>query len=349
MARPTPVSAGVGVRIAGYRFPDDFFNPGPPQMQNSRVAGDLDVSLRMTTVANPNIVIKTSIFPNTAHTTGLAPAVRKGHEVAAAAAIALCDAADGTDGDSGSNVALTCVSDPANPLVGGGPCGFDVLSGAAFQSAKCTVNSSPTDGFWITLTASGNDNFFVQKLPAPSTADFRLKDGLEVKRVTDNGTSSGDLLSSFNFRLVPNGIAGTVTFNTLGAPGGSGTNPFTITTSSSPVTPGSAADFALHQQICDKYAAIGIPTILSVPPCDDFIEAADNLGFSIKAFHPPGVTDFQITPVTGQTVSLQVTGSNNTAGSSVPALSEWGMIALVALLVLAGIWMLRRRQRLQSA
>jgi len=33
----------------------------------------------------------------------------------------------------------------------------------------------------------------------------------------------------------------------------------------------------------------------------------------------------------------------------VPALSEWGIVALIGALLLVGIWMLRRRQTLQTS
>jgi len=50
-------------------------------------------------------------------------------------------------------------------------------------------------------------------------------------------------------------------------------------------------------------------------------------------------------PVFGSPRALS--GSNATT-ASVPALSEWGMFALIGLLVLSGAWMIRRRQRLTS-
>ena len=149
-------------------------------------------------------------------------------------------------------------------------------------------------------------------------------------------------MNSIAFRLITNGNHGLVTFNTPGAPGGSGTNPFTVDTTGK-------TDSQLHREICDKYAAIGIPTILHTPPDKGgFIDTTSVTGHSIESFNPPSVTQFDVTPVAGQTVVSQVSGTNTVSISAVPALSEWGMIILIAVLVLSGMWLIRRRQKLQS-
>ena len=311
---------------------------GPPthpgyQFGSPTVGGTIDVSVK---ISSPSVTIKTkpggSALPLAGDT---------GRIVAAKAAAALCLAAD-------ASPALTCFSgahDGTFPVALAAPCGFDggAAGAAALQQiATCVETGDPVltgDGIEIVLPPTGNFNFY---LSLRGTAQFRAGDGLECEMGGGcNGTMSGDLLASHNLRIIPNGVNGVITFNTPGAPGGTGTNPFTVNTTGK-------TDFQIQQEICDKYSAIGIPTIVHPPPSTGgFIDSSSVAGgYSLESFQGPTVTQFDVTILSGQTAVSQVTGSNSAA--PVPALSEWGMIILVALLLLGGIWMMRRRQKLQT-
>jgi len=318
VAGPTPLIAGPPAH-PGYQF------------GTATTGGTIDVSTKIST---PSITIMSK--PG-----GLGAAIvaaDAGRVVAAKVASALCTAAD-------ASAAMVCFSGNnlgAEPVAGAAPCGFIGTPAAPAQQVATCVETGDTqlagDGFTITLTPDGNFNFYLSR---SGSAQWRAGDGLECEqRGGCAGTMSGDLLSSHNLRIVPNGVNGVMTFDTPGAPG-PGTNPFTVNTTGK-------TDQQIHQEICDKYAAIGVPTIVHPPPSTGgFIDHSSvDGGYSLESFNPPSVTRFDVTILSGQTAVSQVTGSNSAA--PVPALSEWGMIILVALLLLGGIWMMRRRQKLQT-
>jgi hypothetical protein len=63
-------------------------------------------------------------------------------------------------------------------------------------------------------------------------------------------------------------------------------------------------------------------------------------------------TNLFVLEVQGPGGISRIAGIEILAGSSVasvPALSTWGMAMLLTVLLVAGIWMIRRRQKLQSA
>jgi hypothetical protein len=70
---------------------------------------------------------------------------------------------------------------------------------------------------------------------------------------------------------------------------------------------------------------------------------------------PTSVTEILVNPhSTGTTeatqpdLTMQQESASQTTGDSVPTLNEWGMGILVTILLMTGVWMLRRRQRVQQ-
>jgi hypothetical protein len=79
----------------------------------------------------------------------------------------------------------------------------------------------------------------------------------------------------------------------------------------------------------------------------DIAQSGGSAGY-VELHYPSTVREFEVDTLAGQTLVMQ-TDTPPTAGATVPALSEWGMAILIVLLLLTGVWTIRRRQRLQSA
>lgn len=285
-------------------------SPGP---------GALDVSLQMDT--GPLIKTKTTGF-----TLPLPTAPATGPTVAAKAANALCSAA------VASGFACRTIAAPT------GTCSTDVGPAATCAEAAagvasyivCSSGAPATDRFTIKRDVAHDDRFNVTACFATNPIKKH-----EVVR-TDGGMLKADLLASVLLRYEPDGVPGNVDFNAVGAPG-PGPNPFTVNSVGK-------SDLEFHQAVCNGFSAIGVPASLRTSADNGrFLDSPPSSGYFVELFHPASVTDIIATPATtGPNLTMQMDG----APTGIPTLSEWGMAILIAILLITGAWMLRRRQRL---
>ncbi|HZN54337.1 MAG TPA: IPTL-CTERM sorting domain-containing protein [Candidatus Polarisedimenticolaceae bacterium] len=209
-------------------------------------------------------------------------------------------------------------------------------------SCDCGVDAFGTADFSITVLGNG-----VTVAPEGVPLVDRVK-GLDCKTTGANNGHGSDLLQKFLVRVTPGG-SGNLEFTVGGTTPKAGTNPFVIDTTGK-------GDLQLHNEICVAYAALGLNYILhtnadrgsiAVKP-SNFDGAFVELTYPVT---PPTVTQFDVKRLAGasnQTITTE-TLSPDAPTVVTPALSGWAMMVLVVLLVAAGIWMLRRRQKLQSA
>ena len=203
--------------------------------------------------------------------------------------------------------------------------------GCVFPANVVTCTNAGTGKAIDFSQISGTFSFSV----VPGNADTRLN-GLHCD--TDAGNTHGpDLLDKVFIRVNANSHNGNVVFTVTGAPG-PGLNPFTVNTTGK-------TDQQLHDEIRQGYAAIGLGAILHTASDATLSIAPSNFnGYFLEVLYPASVTQFE---VNGQPGQILTTETNGTA-TSVPTISEWGMVSLVAILLLTGFWMLRR-QRTQLA
>ena len=71
----------------------------------------------------------------------------------------------------------------------------------------------------------------------------------------------------------------------------------------------------------------------------------DYTGNFVEILHPASLQALEVKGAPGQRFILEDVEPT----PSVPTLSEWGMGVLVAILLLTGIWMIKRRRRFQTA
>ncbi len=318
VARPTALRANTG----NQQQPGILFKSPAPA-----AGGTLDTSVRLQGVSPAiNVNTRTSAPPQ--------PFVAVGGEspaaVASAAASRLCAAADSQTGVvcTFTNMA-TCTFLPTAALVTGA--GF---SPALAQVASCPFPTTPTGGFKITQPAGPCatppcPRFFLD--PLGVDARFNNGAGLQVDD-TNCGGYQADILPLLRLRVVPG--SGIATINVIGTPSGS----FTVDTSQT--------DAQIQTDMCTKFGNLGLITIPR-NGTSFWIDPTNTAGNLVEVEVPTGVTDISVDPPTTagtHTFAMQLTGVT----SNIPTLSGWGIIVLVALLVLTSVWMLRKRQNLQS-
>jgi hypothetical protein len=143
-------------------------------------------------------------------------------------------------------------------------------------------------------------------------------------------------------------------FNVVGdAPGAPGPGPTSFTVS---VTPG-MTDQQIHTAVCTGFANAGLIAVPKDPTQIGLFIDPPSTGWFFKIIPGgTGVTEMGLkTTSTGSTPSTtpnltlqQEMVPQGTPAPGVPTLSEWGMGILVTILLMTGVWMLRRRQRLQQ-
>jgi hypothetical protein len=269
---------------------------------------------------------------------------------ASKAAAALCAAADATPG-------VACFASP--PTTGLGVCG-GALGPAITGLADCNTALGPApvggnsavrcqiggvDSFTIDtdLTPGVGFRFNAERCGACTIKDF------EADR--DDGGPLYDDPAKLLIRIDPD--SATRPFNVVGnAPGAPGTTSFTLT-----VTAG-MTDQQIHQALCDGFAAAGLFATSHDPSEIGVFLDPPSTGWFVRITTPTsalGTTEIGVTPsTTGSTpstapnVTLQMEAVPQGTTTAVPTLSEWGMGILVTILLMTGVWMLRRRQRLQQ-
>jgi len=235
-------------------------------------------------------------------------------------------------GTPGSVVADDAATALCNAIGSGCPsCGAGTFPGAV----HCTL-TNPNNEYNITqigntLTVSDGTNF-----PFLSVLSCRTTAGNTHGDAHDNASMTYVLV-----RIDPNGHQGNVTVKAFHT--STGANPRTCTIDTT-----GQSDQQIHTEMCDCFASMGLvlnPVVLDNPSLSDV--PANFPGYSVRLVPGSNITQFELDGQPGQILTME-TNDTVIVGVGVPALSEWGMIILIAFLVLSGIWMIRRRQKLQS-
>jgi len=291
---------------------------------NTAVFETFDVALK---VSGAGGVIKTKNAPGGPYTY-TAPACATGSVVATGAANALCEAviASGISCFTalGAGGAGTCTAH-VTPIAAGG-------CAAAFATANvdnvvCDTGGVAGDEFNI-RQIGGQIRFSVLPCGANTVEKFQLSRN-------QGGWTNEDLLDSVLIRVDPDGAPGNVTFNVVGAPG-PGPSTFTVSTG--------LGDLAFHQGVRDGFLAAGVHAVVLGPELISRFADPPSAGNFVEISHQSSVTEFEVRPATvGPNVTVQMDDV-----FPMPTMSAWGMGILTVILLVTGVWMLRRRQRLQQ-
>jgi hypothetical protein len=147
----------------------------------------------------------------------------------------------------------------------------------------------------------------------------------------------------------------TVDFTATGAPG-PGPASFTLTIDNVAGGANPTTDEEIAQATCLGFSNAGLTANAENPANIGRFVDPPSAGWFVELKPPTSVTEIGVTPhSTGTTLATQPNltmqqGAAQEGGTvgSVPTLNEWGMGILVAILLMTGVWMLRRRQRLQQ-
>jgi len=168
-------------------------------------------------------------------------------------------------------------------------------------------------------------------------------DKVKASQLLFTSRFAGDLLDETLVRLDPGGTNGVVTFLVTHTQGGTNPRQFTVNTTG-------LTDVQIHTAIQNGYNSMGLSGLeakLKTPAEIIKISAKPGNfgGYGVLLTHPATITEIEVAPVTGQEALIEMVGLPLT---TVPTMSEWGIVALIATLLLSGFWMLRRRQRMLS-
>jgi hypothetical protein len=225
--------------------------------------------------------------------------------------------------DNAATALCNAVDARAGWVCGGGPCSFP----AAVVSCTNAGEGLSIDISQINAT---------RKVEVVGAAVV----GLHTKTVAGN-TIGKDLLEQVLVRVDPNSHPGNVQFTVTGATGGP--NPFTVNTTG-------LSDTALHAAIAAGYNALNVKAELTTDSSQSIAPGNFNGSFVLVGY-PPTVTGFLVSGQPGQILVMETNSDTDTGTGAtvVPTLGEWGMLIVIALLVLSAIWMMRRRQKAQAA
>jgi exosortase sorting signal-containing protein len=240
--------------------------------------------------------------------------------------------------------ATVCATGPAC-------CDAYVLSPAALVNTNCTGTGGK--GFDMGR-AGGGAAVKIDATPAGAGGSV-THFGVENKNIYPDAATDPGARTLIQIR--PGGLTGNITIRVFHTQAGANPRIATVVVNSTNNDPGEA--LALHNAI--ETALEGIAPALSpaivatTHPLTEAIAPLTAFGFLKQASHftditnmaAVGITEVEI--VVPQGMGFYTEASDNTFDQiGIPTLNEWGIVALVALLLLAG-YMLRRRQRAGTA
>lgn len=238
--------------------------------------------------------------------------------------------------------------------------GLALANALAFKlcAADCVAASSTCDNVLpappstatvvgATCVTSGGASYTITTNPNAPASGLRIDPTapttIRNAQIQWNGTFTSDLLDAFTVRLGPNGNNGVVTFDVEDASEAS-LGSFNVDTTGK-------SDLQIHTEIRNGYQGLGLG--LGAIVCDQSTLATTSIdptgfpGYGVQVTYPSTIRGFEVVSLAGQSVTQEMTGAASAA--TVPTMSEWGMIVLVVALLGSGLWMMRRRRRLQSA
>jgi hypothetical protein len=156
-------------------------------------------------------------------------------------------------------------------------------------------------------------------------------------------TIQTDILPFYILRADPQGVSGNVTVTVFTSGGG---GPFSNTFFADAASlPNSVADEVFHKLIADWINSVltGNPARVGVVgnAAHESEVPGDLNGFYVRLPVGSSVTDISIG---GQMGQKTVSETMRNPQSAIPTVSEWGLILLIAMLVLSALWMLQRRR-----
>jgi len=252
-----------------------------------------------------------------------------GETVAINQANALCAAADAIPG-----IVCGCAFGPCV-----GPC---TMTAGAFEVLSCGTGALGTSpGFTLSHAAGGAISFSISGLLGTD----------KLKNNTISNTGVGNEIATdpqpfWIFEANPPPPAGIMTFKVTHACGGANPRSFTVDTTGKDT-------LAIATAIANGFGGLGL-----APPCNlsASVRAHDELSiytsdpsefhcqYAVVVAGADTVQEISATGLPGQVIVAQ--GSDGLgAGIPTPALSPWGMAALVTVLLLTSLWFLRRRTR----
>lgn len=222
------------------------------------------------------------------------------------------------------------------PATGAGCCA--TLAAGADGTVIFTAEKPVGTGFLFTKLI-GDAKFSI----APSGAGIVLG----VNSQTNAGNNLGqDLLPNFLVQVLPNGVNGVVTFRIFHTQGG--LNPRTFPIDTGTFTTLTAQAHAIRDGF-NGAGLTGLTAVTRIGKLEAELYAANPQEFIQAPFThviaPASVTEIQVDALPGQIVIEE----NNAGSTPVPALSPWGVFALVLTILLASLWFLRRRARMAQA
>jgi len=311
---------------ASLHFPTDANCTGPNtcNVENSGAAADMDVTVVASGVPN----IKTNSVGSIDLVAG--------------------DTGPVTAAKAVNKVCLACAGAGGGVTVSG----FIVGPGACAGAACCATTSAQTvvfsclgagpRGFDLTRSATA-DSFTV----APNGAGGNIQN---LNCRTSVGNSNGpDLLERVLLQVRPNGINGSVTIDVYHTQSPPNPRSITVNTSSFPDTA------ALHSEITTQLnlLSLGLRAVHhSSSEAGIYSGASETFAganfVEIVNARTANVTKVELDGLPGQTLVTE-TADPVPSSPAVPALSAWGMVALVSLLAMSTLWLLRRGGRRSEA
>lgn len=238
-----------------------------------------------------------------------------------------------------SFTACDCI--PANAIV---DCG-DAGPGQNLL-LNCT-NGGSTSGFSISR-GSGAVKFEVSPV-APASQIVGLN-----HQTSAGNTIGTDMRPQYLLSVLPNGVLGPVNFSVFHTQGGSNPRTFSVN-----VTSALASDpIALHNAIASGFEGLGLG--LTALTYDNGLRAREvspifrtagafvripNAGVKVSQIDVTGAWD--ATQQKGQDIEAE-TGEAGLGNPHIPTLNPLGLALLVVVLLLSGLWLLRRRQSLSQ-
>jgi hypothetical protein len=227
---------------------------------------------------------------------------------------------------------------PATTCVGGNGLANDCCTqGAATRVDYNCIQGNPAGGFSISRVQ--NDiKFGISAYNAVAGSFLR-----GVNKNTNAGNTLGDdPLPYYLVGIVPNGVGGVVTFRVFHAQGGTNPRTFTVNTSSFLGDP-----VGLANAIVTGFQGTGLGLQAEAlgpgHPLSLYTENSAEFQTSVpvRLASTNTLSDIQVSGLPGQTIIQE-----DNAFPVVPALSPWGIAALVVTLLLTSLWFLRRRVRM---
>jgi len=277
--------------------------------------------------------IKFSTISNIIDSGALTPAsCAVGPTVAINQANALCAAADAIPG-------IVCGCAFGSPAACTSPCTMNNSGLAILSCGTGAIGTSP--GFALTH-AAGGISF--------SIAGILAADVLKSNTISNTGIGSEvatDPQPVFLVEANPPPPAGIMTFKVTHACGGTNPRSFTVDTTGKDT-------LAIATAIANGYNGLGLPL-----PCalSASVHAHDELNkyttdpsefhcqYFVRVAGADTVQELSVTGLPGQVIVVQGSDGLGGGGFPAPALSPWGMAALVTVLLFTSLWFLRRRTR----